>query len=126
MKTPPTNASLASLAGQTSLIHARAYYKPLQADVVAERLTFAEACAHPNAKRLVFHGYTGPVNAVEVDGTFFIENDEAEAKTARLKSSAAAGLGISAGAVATPAAAADAEFSGALDATATSEASSSA
>ena len=47
--------------------------------------TFAEACAHPNAKRLMFHGLTGPVNAVEVDGTFFIEGDEAKAKEVNLK-----------------------------------------
>jgi len=33
----------------------------------------------------MFHGLTGPVNAVEVDGTFFIESDEAEAKAARSK-----------------------------------------
>ena len=48
-----------------------------QAEVITTLLTFAEACAHPNAKRLMFHGLTGPVNAVEVDGTFFIESDEA-------------------------------------------------
>ena len=54
----------------------------LQAEVITTLLTFAEACAHPNAKRLMFHGLTGPVNAVEVDGTFFIESDEAEAKAA--------------------------------------------
>ena len=47
--------------------------------------TFAEACAHPNAKRLVFHGLTGTVNAVEVDGTVFIENDEAEARSKALE-----------------------------------------
>ena len=45
--------------------------------------TFAEACAQPSAKRFVFHGSDGPVHAVEVDGTFFIQNDEAEAKAAR-------------------------------------------
>ena len=54
----------------------------VQAEVITTLLTFAEACAHPNAKRLMFHGLTGPVNAVEVDGTFFIESDEAEAKAA--------------------------------------------
>ena len=53
--------------------------------MVTELLTFAEACAHPNAKRLMFHGLTGPVNAVEVDGTFFIEGDEAKAKEVNLK-----------------------------------------
>ena len=50
--------------------------------MITTLLTFAEACALPNAKRLMFHGLTGPVNAVEVDGTFFIESDEAEAKAA--------------------------------------------
>jgi len=38
--------------------------------------TFAEACAQPSAKRFVFHGSDGPVNAVEVDGTFFVQNDD--------------------------------------------------
>ena len=47
--------------------------------------TFAEACAKPSAKRFVFHGSDGPANAVEVDGTFFVQNDEAEAKAARSK-----------------------------------------
>ena len=47
--------------------------------------TFAEACAKPSAKRFVFHGSDGPVNAVEVDGTFFVQNDGAEAKAARSK-----------------------------------------
>ena len=46
--------------------------------------TFAEACAQPSAKHLEFHGSDGPVH-VEVDGTFFIQNDEAEAKAARSK-----------------------------------------
>ena len=57
----------------------------IQAEVNPTLFTFAEACAQPNAKRLTFHGLTGPVNAVEVDGTFFVENEEAEAKAARLK-----------------------------------------
>ena len=52
---------------------------------IEKQPTFAEACAHPNAKRLEFHGSDGPVNVVEVNGTFFIENDEAEAKAARSK-----------------------------------------
>ena len=47
--------------------------------------TFAEACAQPSAKHLEFHGSDGPVHVVEVDGTFFIQNDEAEAKAARSK-----------------------------------------
>ena len=59
-----------------------AHINSLQAEVITPLLTFAEACAHPNAKRLMFHGLTGPVNAVEVDGTFFVESDKAEAKAA--------------------------------------------
>ena len=47
--------------------------------------TFTEACAQQSAKRFVFHGPDGPVIAVEVDGTFFVQNDEAEAKAARSK-----------------------------------------
>ena len=54
-----------------------------QAEVTS--FTFAEACAQPNANRLEFHGCDGPVRVVEVDGTFFIQNDEAEAKAARSK-----------------------------------------
>ena len=41
---------------------------------------YAAAYAHPSAKRLVYRGPAGPVNAVEVDGTIFIENDDAEAE----------------------------------------------
>ena len=52
---------------------------------VTKLFTFAEACAQPGAKRLMFHGSDGPVNAVEVDGTFFIQNDEVEAKAGRSK-----------------------------------------
>ena len=51
----------------------------LQAEVVTKLFTFADACAHPSAKRITLHGRTGPVNAVEVDGTLFIQNDEAKA-----------------------------------------------
>ena len=59
---------------------------PLQAETAIEKQpTFAEACAHPNAKRLFFRGGVGPVHVVEVDGTFFVQNDEAEAKAARSK-----------------------------------------
>ena len=54
-----------------------------QAEVTS--FTFAEACAQPSATRSEFHGADGPVNVVEVDGTFFIENDEAEAKATRSK-----------------------------------------
>ena len=54
-----------------------------QAEVTS--FTFAEACAQPSAKHLEFHGSDGPVHVVEVDGTFFIQNDEAEAKAARSK-----------------------------------------
>ena len=57
--------------------------------IIEKQPTFAEACAHPNAKRLVFHGRVGPVNVVEVDGTFFIEKDEAEAMAARTGASGA-------------------------------------
>ena len=57
----------------------------IQAELVTKPHTFADACAHPSAKRLVFHGLTGTVNAVEVYGLVFIENDEAEAKAARSK-----------------------------------------
>ena len=57
-------------------------YKSLQAEVVTKLITFADACAHPSAKRITLHGRTGPVNAVEADGTLFIENDEAKAKVA--------------------------------------------
>eukprot|EP00964_Phaeocystis_antarctica_P161448 scaffold133369_cov93-Phaeocystis_antarctica.AAC.1 len=57
----------------------------LPAELVTKPHTFADACAHPSAKRLVFHGLTGTVNAVEVYGLVFIENDEAEAKAARSK-----------------------------------------
>ena len=56
------------------------YYKSLQAEAVTKPRTFAAACAHPSAKRLVVRGRTGPVNAVEADGALFIENDEAEAE----------------------------------------------
>ena len=56
----------------------------VQAEVITT-LTFAEACAQPGAKHLTFHGCNGPVNAVEVHGTFFVQNDEAEAKAARSK-----------------------------------------
>jgi len=61
--------------------HAHAYitsYKLLQAKVT-ELLKFTDACARPSAKRLTLPGPTGPVNAVDVDGTLFFENDEAEA-----------------------------------------------
>ena len=54
----------------------------VQAEVTT-LFTFAEACAQPGAKRFMFHGSDGPVNTVEVDGTFFIQNDEVEAKAGR-------------------------------------------
>ena len=56
----------------------------VQAEVTT-LFTFAEACAQPGAKCSMFHGSDGPVNAVEVDGTFFIQNDEVEAKAGRSK-----------------------------------------
>ena len=52
---------------------------------VTKLFTFAEACAQPGAKCSMFHGSDGPVNAVEVDGTSFIQNDEVEAKAGRSK-----------------------------------------
>ena len=63
-------------------------YKYLQAEVVINLRTFADACAHPSAKCLVLRGRTGPVNAVEVDGMLFIKNDEAEAATEAIRSKA--------------------------------------
>mgnify|MGYP004120143403 FL=1 len=57
----------------------------IQAKLVTKPRTFADACAHPSANRLVFHGLTGTVNAVEVDGTVFIENAEAEARSKALE-----------------------------------------
>ena len=54
----------------------------VQAEVVTKIVTFADACAHPSAKRITLHGRTGPINAVEADGTLYIENDEAKAKVA--------------------------------------------
>ena len=50
-----------------------------QAEVVTKPLKFADACANPNAKPITVYGLTGPLNAVDVDGTLFIENVEAEA-----------------------------------------------
>eukprot|EP00964_Phaeocystis_antarctica_P021457 scaffold11906_cov70-Phaeocystis_antarctica.AAC.1 len=50
--------------------------------------TFADACAHPSAKCVTVHGRTGPVNAVDVDGTLFIQNDDAEAKAEAIRSKA--------------------------------------
>eukprot|EP00964_Phaeocystis_antarctica_P143822 scaffold109426_cov59-Phaeocystis_antarctica.AAC.1 len=52
--------------------------------------TSADACAHPSAKRVTVHGRTGPVNAVNVDGTLFIQNDDAEAKAEAIRSKAIA------------------------------------
>jgi len=70
--------------------------------------TFAEACARPNANRLEFHGCDGPVRVVEVDGTFFIQNDEAEAKAARSKAlELASEAAVASKAAANPAAAED-------------------
>ena len=63
-------------------------YKYLQAEVVINLRTFADACAHPSAKCLVLRGRTGPVNAVEVNGMLFIKNDEAEAATEAIRSKA--------------------------------------
>ena len=81
----------------------------VQAEVTPTLFTFAEACAQPGAKRFIFHGSDGPVNAVEVDGTFFIQNDEAEAKAARSKAlELAFEVAVASTAAANPAAAAEA------------------
>ena len=56
--------------------------------MVTKLRTFADACAHPSAKRIMLPGRTGPVNAVEVDGTLFIQNDEAEAEAEAIHSKA--------------------------------------
>jgi hypothetical protein len=63
-------------------------HKLLQAKVVTKLLKFTDACVCPNAKRLTLPGATGPVNAVDVDGTLFIENDAAEAAAEALCSKA--------------------------------------
>ena len=44
-------------------------------DLASQPTNYTEACAHPDAKRLVLHGRTGPVNGVEADGTLFVEDD---------------------------------------------------
>ena len=68
--------------------------------------TFAEACAQPSAKHLEFHGSDGPVRVVEVHGTFFVQNDEAEAKAARSKAlELASEVAVASKAAANPAAA---------------------
>ena len=59
-----------------------------QADVITKPLKFADACAHPSAKRSTVYGRTGSVNAVDVNGTLFIENVEAEAAAEALYSKA--------------------------------------
>ena len=58
--------------------------------MVTKQRTFAEACAHPSAKRITVRGRTGPVNAVQADGVLFIEDDEAkaEAETKAIRSKA--------------------------------------
>jgi hypothetical protein len=53
---------------------------PVLDEMITQFRNYAAAYAHPSAKRHVFHGLAGPVNAVEVDGTVFIENDDAEAE----------------------------------------------
>ena len=60
----------------------------LQAEAVTKPRTFADACAHPSAKRVTVCGRTGPVNAVEADGVLFIEDDEAEAKAEAIRAKA--------------------------------------
>jgi hypothetical protein len=56
--------------------------------VVTKPLKFADASANPSAKPITVYGPTGPVNAVDVDGTLFIENVEAEAAAEALYSKA--------------------------------------
>ena len=64
-------------------------YKHLQAEVAINKpRTFADACAHPSAKVLVFRGRTSPVKAVEADGMLFIKNEEAEAAAEAIRSKA--------------------------------------
>ena len=83
---PCARTCMFALVACQHVIRACTMPRSLQAEMIIEKQpTFAEACAHPNAKRLVFHGRVGPVNVVEVDGTFFIEKDEAEAMAARSK-----------------------------------------
>ena len=56
--------------------------------MVIKPLKFADACANPSAKPITVYGSTGPLNAVDVDGTLFIENVEAEAAAEALYSKA--------------------------------------
>ena len=69
-------------------MHNATCHKLLQAKVATKLHKFTDACVRPNAKRLTLPGPTGPVNAVDVDGTFFIENDAAEAAAEALCSKA--------------------------------------
>ena len=83
--------------------------------MVTKLRTFADACAHPSAKRITVHGRTGPVNAVEVDGTLFIQNDEAEAEAEAIRSKAmepASEVAAASKRVATAAAASEVEAPG--------------
>ena len=83
-----TSYSLCHMNQKGNYSHDLLVYKYLQAEVVINLRTFADACAHPSAKCLVLRGRTGPVNAVEVDGMLFIKNDEAEAATEAIRSKA--------------------------------------
>ena len=75
---PCARTCMFALVACQHVIRACTMPRSLQAEMIIEKQpTFAEACAHPNAKRLVFCGRVGPVNVVEVDGTFFIEKEEA-------------------------------------------------
>ena len=47
---------------------------PVLDEMITQFRNYAAAYAHPSAKRLVFHGLAGPVNAVEVDGTLSIHS----------------------------------------------------
>ena len=92
------------------------YYKSLQAEEVTKPRTFADACAHPSAKRLVVRGRTGPINAVEADGALFIENDGAEAEAIPSKAmEPASEVAAASKAVATTATASEVVVTAALD-----------
>ena len=101
MHTPSECACALRILSQRMLVHT--VFISLQAEVTS--FTFAEACAQPSAKHVEFHGSDGPVHVVEVNGTFFIQNNEAEAKAARSKAAAnPAAAAAAAGVAANPAA----------------------
>jgi len=85
---PTTPPLCKSLCRRPQLLHDLSYVCMLQTEVVTKLLKFTDVCARPSAKRLTLPGPTGPVNAVDVDGTLFFENDEAEAAAEPLCSKA--------------------------------------